>query len=158
MPAVSGQTQERSKGREKPSDHPQSQAGGEKQPEQAGPSMWEWVVGVVGLILVLGAIGFLVYQAVSSSGRPPDIVIEVSRIERVSTGYLVELVVRNRGDQTASGVDVEGTLERDGSVVESSRIRFPYVPASSTRKGGLYFTRDPSSFTFTARPVGYQNP
>lgn len=132
MPVASEKPAEKSKSSDRPNDDTQDRDGGKDEPKPEGPSIWEWVVGAVGLILVLGAIGFLVYEAVVSKDRPPDVVVEVSGIDNVSTGYLVKLVVRNRGDQTASGVGVEGTSSatapwssRAGSVSRTCRPAQP---------------------------------
>jgi uncharacterized protein (TIGR02588 family) len=122
------------------------------------PPAIEWAVAAVGLLLVAGSIGVLVYEALTQNDAPPAIVVEVDRIHSTEGGYLVLLRVRNTGGQTAEGLVVEGELRQGDRTVERSETTIDYAPAHSERKGGLFFTRDPSAHEIHLRPLGFEEP
>ena len=62
--------------------------GEDRRPGPDGPPLAEWIVAAVGLILVAGTIGFLVYQAIKGETLPPDVVVKVDSIAPVGSGYL----------------------------------------------------------------------
>jgi uncharacterized protein (TIGR02588 family) len=130
--------------------------------EDAGPhitSVWEWVVGVVGGLLVLGTIAAMGYEALTREGAPPDFVVTVIGVQRVTGGHLVEFRAENRGGTAAAGVQVEGELSGGGEEEpETSDITIDYVPSGSSREAGLLFTRDPRSGNLQIRVKGYDLP
>ena len=132
----------------------------EKAPLRTAPhtSTAEWIVAAVSATLVLGMIGFLVYDGVASPGTPPDVTIEVDSIQQAGPGYLVIFRVRNSGRKTAADVNVEGELMADSGQVETSEITVDYVPARGQQRAGLYFTRDPRRLNLRLRAQGYREP
>ncbi len=72
--------------------------------------------------------------------------------------HLAEIEVFNGGDVAAAGLEVEGTLERDGETVETATTTFDYLPSQSRRRGGLYFTEDPKTATLKVAPKSYVMP
>jgi uncharacterized protein (TIGR02588 family) len=119
---------------------------------------WEWAVALLGLVLVLGSMGFLAYQAVAGDDSPPDILIQANAIMPVRAGYLVQIQAINQGGSTAAELRIEGTLMGERGSVESSEAVIDYVPAHSHRNGGLFFTKDPRQFTLQLRATGYAEP
>ena len=61
---------------------------------------WEWVAAAVGLVLVLGTAGYLVWDAAGSERAGPDIVVQVEAVLPAGGAYRVEFRARNRGDRT----------------------------------------------------------
>lgn len=122
------------------------------------PPAWEWGVALLGLALILGAIGFLAYQVVADGDSPPDILIRADAILPVTSGYLVQIRAVNQGGSTAAELRIEGTLRGESGRVETSETVIDYVPAHSYRKGGLFFTQDPQQFTLQLRAKGYAEP
>ncbi len=120
--------------------------------------LWEWVTAAIGAVLVIGAIGFMLYQAVAGDDSPPDITIRVDTILPVQNGYLVKIRTTNRGGSTAAGVTVEGELHGDTGTIETSGTTVDYVPPRSERSGGLFFTQDPHRYRLELRAKGYQQP
>ena len=118
----------------------------------------EWVVAIVGMLLVAGTIAFLVADAVAGDSSPPDITVHEESIQPVTGGYLVRIRAVNRGGSTASGVAVEGALKSGGEEIEASEMTIGYVPSHSERKGGLFFTKDPHGFALELRAKGYEEP
>jgi uncharacterized protein (TIGR02588 family) len=132
----------------------------EKPPLKSAPttSVSEWIVAIASAALVLGVLGFLIYDGVRSPRTAPDVSIEVDSIQRAGPGHLVLFRARNGGRTTAAGVVVEGELEADSGRVESSETTIDYVPAGGEQRGGLYFQRDPRMLRLRLRAKGYQDP
>lgn len=117
----------------------------------------EWVLGLLGLLLVLGTIGFLLWQMVQDEPTYPNLRIEAVEVERQEHAWLVVLRVVNSGGATAQGVQIEGRL-RLPERVETSGVTLDYVPAGSSRRAGLYFHADPGNHPLELRAEGYQEP
>ena len=116
----------------------------------------EWCVFGVGLVLVLGALGFLAYDGAQTGERPPLIEIELKESVAAGEGFQVPVVVSNRGDMTAGDVHVEVTLE--GGAAERGEFRIAFLPRRSTREGVVTFHTDPRSGRLRARVLGYEKP
>ncbi|WP_299365232.1 TIGR02588 family protein [uncultured Paracoccus sp.] len=122
------------------------------------PGKIEWVIGGISGVLVAGMIAFLVYQALDATPSKPLINVTVQNIEQTPVGYRIEFRAENSGGATAADVTIEGTLERDGQTVETLDTTLDYVPANSTRSGGLNFARDPEQHQLELRSTGYNDP
>jgi len=122
---------------------------------------WEKAIGVLGLLLVLGVLSFFVYESLQPT-TPPELVVEVTQIQKTEGGYLVEFAARNLGGSTAASVVVEGVLlpaaDPAGEPVESSEITLDYIPESSMRQGGLLFVEDPAAYQLELHAKGYVTP
>ena len=119
----------------------------------------EWIVAALGALLVLGAIGFLMYHAVDRDDSPPDVRLVAMEIREQPSGYLVRFRARNEGASAAANLFIAGELSApDGAVIERSTTRIDFLPARSEHEGGLFFTRDPGRLTLRLRPEGYQDP
>ncbi len=119
---------------------------------------WSWIVSVLGLLLVAGAIGYTLYKVATKEETPPDIVIQQERVVQGTESYLVEIRIFNKGGSAASGLVVEGSLVEEGNSLETSTITIEYAPAESSRKAGLVFTRDPRRYQLKIRALGYEEP
>ncbi|HEX7120286.1 MAG TPA: hypothetical protein VF212_15945 [Longimicrobiales bacterium] len=124
----------------------------------AEPSWSERVVAVIGAALTLGAVGYLTIELLLEPSTPPDIVIEVAGVDSVHTGYVVEFRARNLGHTTAARLEVEGTLERGTTIVETSSTTIDFVPADGASHAGLYFRHDPREYRLQIVPKGYDRP
>lgn len=122
------------------------------------PPFWERVVAFLGLLLVLGSLGYLLYQGIWGSHTPPDIVVEPYGILDSGEDYLVRFKARNLGGKTAAEVKITGTLSRNGQQIEQSEATVDYVPAGSEQQGGLYFRSDPRQSQLEFRASGYREP
>lgn len=125
-----------------------------------GPQVaaWEWVAAAVGLVLVLGTAGYLVWDAAGSERAGPEVALEAVAVAPAGDSYRVEFRARNRGGRTAAQVLLEGSLRQDGVTVETSRAVLDYLPARSEQTGGLFFSRDPAGYELVLRALGYQDP
>ncbi|MBA3240522.1 MAG: hypothetical protein H0T60_04775 [Acidobacteria bacterium] len=119
----------------------------------------EWVVFGVGLALVAGTLGFLVYDGASAGGdAPPDLRIELGEATRRGESFVVPVTVKNVGGQTAEGVTVEVSLERDGSPPEQGEFGIAFLPRGGKREGFVTFNTDPSGSRLVPRVLGYEKP
>lgn len=120
--------------------------------------VWMWAIGVLGLVLVIGSIGFALYEAAAGDSSPPDVAVEVEGIVPAENGFLVEFRAVNEGGTTAAGLTVEGELRNGTEIVETSDTTVEYVPSHSQRAGGLFFTLDPRQYELQLRATGYETP
>ena len=126
---------------------------------KTGTSVLEWVTGAVGLVVALGLLGIMVWQAATGRNDDlPNLVVEAGRMEAATNGYAVEFEVRNRSDRTAAAVVVVAVLRRAGQEVETGTATIDYVPARSGAKGGFQFANDPRLGTLEMRATNYQLP
>ncbi|MFN2565658.1 MAG: hypothetical protein ABR499_11735 [Gemmatimonadaceae bacterium] len=138
-------------GRERTGDHQASR--------HARASLWEWAAAAAGAAVVITALGFLVYEAMTLGPHPtPKIAIRVDTVIGHGAGYTVEYRAMNEGDGTAAQVLVRGELRDDTGVIEQSESTIDFVPAHSWRLGGLVFKNDPRRYRMDVRPVGFDKP
>lgn len=119
----------------------------------------EWGFAIVGFLLVTFSIGYLVIQGLRDDYQPPQInftVVDV--LPTADSQYLVQIEATNKGTQTAKSLLISGTLWDGDTSIETSEATFDYLPASSSRRGGLYFTQNPNDYRLELRALGYQNP
>jgi uncharacterized protein (TIGR02588 family) len=121
-------------------------------------SRWEWVAAAVSTLLVLGVVGYLLYDAVARPRTPPSIQVVADTVLQSGGLWLVEFRASNGGHETAAAVKIEGELMQGDSSVESSEAVLDYVPGRSVRNGGLFFQRDPRAYRLELRAHGYQEP
>ena len=118
----------------------------------------EWAAAGIGLMLVLGVFGVIGWQAFDGSAVPPAVTVEVESVTAVEGGHRVLFRARNTAGKAASQVEIEGTVAAAGADPETSRVVFDYIAGHSLREGGLFFTQDPRSGSFTIRATGFATP
>jgi uncharacterized protein (TIGR02588 family) len=126
--------------------------------DRDAPPKWEWGVAFFGLVLVLGVLGFIAYQAVVGDDSPPNVTVHADAILALDHGYLVQIRAINQGGSTAAQLAVEGELTGENGRVETSDMVIDYVPSHSYHKGGLFFSQDPRKFPLRLRAKGYAEP
>jgi uncharacterized protein (TIGR02588 family) len=120
--------------------------------------LWMWGIALLGLVLVVGSIVFMLYEAVAGDSSPPDVTVRVDSILPTRNGYLVKIRAVNEGGSTAEGLTVEGELRNGTERIETSNTTIEYVPSHSEREGGLFFTLDPQKYELQLRAMGYEKP
>lgn len=118
----------------------------------------EWTVAALGMVLLSGALGVIIYRAITQESTPPALSVIVESIAPSAAGYHVAFKVHNYGSQTAAAVVIEAELIENGKSVEKSTSALAYSPANSVRRGGMYFQRDPNLFTLNIRALGFEHP
>jgi uncharacterized protein (TIGR02588 family) len=120
--------------------------------------MLEWIVGAIGALLVGGTIAFLVYHALARDQTAPDVRVVEHRVLALQDRYLVQFRVFNQGGSAAAELTIEGELISPDGSAETSEAVLDYVPARSSREGGLWFSGDPRAGQLTLRATGYADP
>ena len=119
----------------------------------------EWMAALIGLIITLGMLGFVGWQALSSSETaPPSLSVVAGSVTPAGEGYVVDVTISNASSATAAAVQVRGDLVNAGAIIESSEMTFDYVPGRSQKKGGLIFHHNPALMEIRLRTVGYTEP
>ena len=134
------------------------QDAGKDQGKLSAAPLWMWGIAVLGLVLVLGSIGFMLYEAAAGDSSPPDVTVRVDSIRPTQNGFLIEFRAINEGGTTAQGLTVEGELRSGTDSVETSDTTIEYVPSHSERAGGLFFKSDPRQYQLQLRAKGYERP
>ena len=116
------------------------------------------VLAALGLLFILASFGLMLRETFTAGERIAQLSITVDEIQPSAHGYLVSLVIENRGNATAKTVVVQGTLKRDGKEVETSELTVDYVAAGSRRDIALFFAHDPRQGELAVRPLGYVEP
>ncbi len=123
------------------------------------PKNWlEWSVFALGLVLVAGILGYLVWYALTLEGRPPIISVETGQPRHQADSYVVPVMVANEGDQTAEHVQIEVWISVAGVELETATIELDFVPSRSKREAWASFVNDPAKNQVRARIVSYQKP
>jgi uncharacterized protein (TIGR02588 family) len=117
----------------------------------------EWSVFVVSLVLVVGMLSYLAYDAAVLGDAPPRMVVTVGEPEQRGDHYAVPIAVTNHGDQTAEDVFVEVVLAGAGEE-QRGALEIAFLPRGATHEGWAAFSRDPRGGELTARVVGYTQP
>jgi uncharacterized protein (TIGR02588 family) len=120
--------------------------------------MLEWIVAAIGVLLVGGAIAYLVYHSMTRGQTPPDIRAVAERVLELDHGYVVQFRVRNEGGSAAAQVTIEGELVGADGTTERAEAVLDYLPPRSDRTGGLLFRSDPRQGELRLRATGYAKP
>lgn len=145
-------------GEERPAASGREGGGSRGEGKDSGTPALEWVIAGLGLVLVIGAVGFMLYKAVWGETSPPEVLISAESVVQTQTGYLVKFRAYNQGGSTAEGVIIQGELRRGPESAESSQTTLEYLPSHSERKGGLFFKQDPRQFELQLKAFGYEEP
>lgn len=123
-----------------------------------GTPLLEWLAAGVGLILVLGTIGLIGWEALSADPSPPSVQVRALAIHNSGPGFLVTVEAKNVGGSPAAQVLVEGELMQGDGPPETAEASFDFIPDHSSRRGGLFFETDPRLGRLSLRAKGYSEP
>ena len=130
----------------------------ERHPEDE-KNLLEWMVFAVSLLIVVGILGYLVYQVAVHEEGSPDLAITYVHDPSPHAPHRYFLRIRNDGQETAEEVQVEMVLEQGGEELETAALTLPYLPKQSAREGWLVFSKDPAEAdTVYARVISYKKP
>jgi len=122
------------------------------------PPLWEWILAAIGAVLILSALGTVLYHAATEVETPAAFEIKVVSESKVGESYVVNFRLTNNGTHTAAALNVEGALTRGSEEIEKSTASITYVPPGSEREGALFFTKNPNDNDLAIRVTGYEKP
>ena|SRR5690554_4650729 len=130
-----------------------------KQQHQDEKNILEWVVFYCSLSLIIGILGYLVYQALHVTPGSPDIAVVYAPHPSPHAPYRYHLTIQNDGHETAEEVSIEMVLQKDGVAWETGTMQLAYVPKESKREGWINFSEDPNEAdSIYVRVVSYKKP
>lgn len=118
----------------------------------------EWLLGVVGLALLVAGVGYLAWQGLKSSSKPGALVVTVLDIHSVGDAHVVKFSVRNEGSENLSQLHLSARLSDGNREIEAAQAFIDYLPARSEQRGGVYLRNDPRRYTLRIDPAGYMEP
>ena len=117
----------------------------------------EWCVFLLSSLLVLSVLGYLAYDAWTTTPVPPVLELHLGRSESRGEYYALPITLHNRGLQTAESVRVEVVLIKQDGSEERAELDFPFVARQSTMTGHVTFVADPhTAKSVAARSLGYR--
>lgn len=117
----------------------------------------EWTAGIVSVIIVLGTLGYLTFEAFQSDADQPALTATVLEIRERNGSFIVEVEVRNASRGAAAEVHLAGVARtRDGRERQGQAL-VDFVPGFSTRRASLVFDVHPGPDA-DVRIVGYTRP
>jgi uncharacterized protein (TIGR02588 family) len=126
--------------------------------QKAKTPFLEWLLGGVGVVLLLSCITFLIYEGITSDEQPGAITASVKEILSAGDAYVVTFELHNAGSQTLSNVHLTARLTDGEREVERVQTVIDYLPGRSQQEGGFYFKHDPKNLDVEITPEGYQKP
>ena len=121
----------------------------------------EWLIAIVGALLVAGSIGFMLYSAFTESEEPlVNLTVKKEPAKAIGNGFLVKFTLENSGEENAAAVTVEGKIMEGEKEIETSSTNISYAPSNSKREGGLVFKTNPDDpkLTLNVSALGYEKP
>jgi uncharacterized protein (TIGR02588 family) len=126
--------------------------------QKAKTPFLEWLLGGVGVVLLLSCITFLIYEGITSDEQPGAITASVKEILSAGDAYVVTFELHNAGSQTLSNVHLTARLTDGEREIERVQTVIDYLPGRSQQEGGFYFKHDPKNLDVEITPEGYQKP
>lgn len=118
----------------------------------------EWILGGLGVLLFVGAIGFLLLEGSKGQDRPADVEIRIDEIIPTSDAYIVRYRAHNTGTQTLVDVRVTASLYDGTNQIEHAEAAIDFLPGQSWRRGGFFLREDPRKYRLELEIGGYQEP
>ena len=96
------------------------------------------VVFSLGVLFILGIIGYLSYKAVKMDDKPPQPEVTADYMPQLPD-YTYRVKVSNKGEETAVNINLKLTLYQDGKAKESGTFSIAYLPIQSEQVGWVVF-------------------
>jgi uncharacterized protein (TIGR02588 family) len=117
----------------------------------------EWVAAIVSLVIVLGTIGYLLFEAFQPGSDAPTLTVTVVDVRQSVGSFAVDVEVHNGSRAAAADVHLAGFARSPDGREAHAQARVDYVPGFSKRSASLVFASDPGARP-DVRIVGYSRP
>lgn len=123
-------------------------------------SIAEWTTLTISTLILLGIVGAILWLSLTGADHPPRIVVDWNpdKVRHEESGYYVEVVVRNEGNQTVENATIEGRLAIPGEDQESAELTIPFLAGGDKAQCTLVFRGDPASGELTTGVTSYKKP
>lgn len=118
----------------------------------------EWALGLVSGVVVLGIIGYLALQGLSSARALPDLVVSAGPAAAPAGAPQLRFTLVNRGGRAATAVALSLTLRDGARVVGQRHLTVDQVPAHSQVTGAFLLPPDAPALTPELAVEGYLDP
>lgn len=118
----------------------------------------EWLLGILGLALLVAGISYLTYQGLTNPSKPGPVIVTVLEVQPVGGAHVVKFSVRNDGGENLSHLHLIARVSDGTREIESAQAFIDYLPARSEQRGGVYLRNDPRRHTLRIDPAGYMEP
>ena len=124
----------------------------------AGRKIAEWFTLGTSIVIVLAVTGYLFVEAIKE--HPPVVPFEmrvlIHEARATEGGFVVPLVVTNRGERTVKELNIRVTTNAGGDKEDTEDVTIDYLGEKASERVYLIFDRDPAALRPQARPVSYQ--
>ena len=124
-------------------------------PVAKGPdrsALLEWIIAAVSSVVLIGLVGFLVYDAIRQNGGTPILMLAVESTNVGQEGQVV-VTVGNDGDRAAAEVRIEGLAGE-----ERSEAVLDFSPAHSRLSVTLMFSEPVDAGDVALRVLSFTDP
>lgn len=121
----------------------------------AAASRVEWAASLGAFAVILGLIGFLLFEAMTRSPGPPALRTAVVGVEERGAQTEVKILVENRGGRAADAVSVEGRSTAGAGIRMAT---LDHAPPRSKRTVVLVFEAPVDPLDLEVSIVGYTVP
>lgn len=119
----------------------------------------EWLVSLLGLVVVLGALGLLVHEAMAPATPPdPTLRVRVREVSRATDGWRVEVEAENHGRGSATALEVAATLTPPRGPPETATATLDHLAGDGTADLTLMFRSDPRQGQLELTVGGWSEP
>lgn len=117
----------------------------------------ELVAGTIGLLIVLGTVGYLAFDTLRGGPQEPVLAVAILQVRQVEGAFAVDVEIRNGGRAAAADVHVAAVPGPGQPEGLRAQARIDYVPGQSAARATLLFAADPGPAP-DVHVVGYSAP
>jgi uncharacterized protein (TIGR02588 family) len=117
----------------------------------------EWVAGILSLVIVVGTIGYLVFEIFQPRPDAPTLTVKVVQVRQSGGLFAVDVEVHNSSRGAAADVHVAGFARSGDGGEAHAEARVDHVPGFSKRSATLVFAHHPGDRP-DVRVIGYTKP
>lgn len=119
----------------------------------------EWIVGGLGLAIILFILGVIGWQAVTGQDDPvPLLSARIASVSTAGTDQVATVTVTNASSRTAASVHVEGIVGKGSPDEQISSATIDYVAGHGEASAALIFSAGSSAGPPSVRVTGYEHP
>lgn len=113
----------------------------------------------VSLLFIIALLSYLIYESLNTDQTQlPIIELYTDPVQKYNSQFVVPVILKNMGHQTAEAVKVEVTLVKDEIEIEKGEFEIDFLPRFAEKRGFVSFVNDPTQARILHRVKGYKIP